>query len=650
MNMMKATCKIFILLIPIFFISQTLIAQHQDNTGLQLAHRADMQDRTLAFNYTGLLAEFKNTKFLLVYFQDQKLHVQDVTDLKFLKKSIRGTLYIPQGIKAFGFSLYNPIAGHDNNNGKGYIYEVYNKSHPVKGALYYKSLLLTSGYVNGFPSEKDYKVAIRLQDEAFSLYPELKKKHILIYLKTLAEADTNSYHQVKCELKHLLNDSLKENASEKSLRMISNLFGAMHRQSMKDSVMDIIVSKYPEGITAASEELSKINKATNTDSLVMLVEKFKREFNHADLSNNLLKVDLSNIYDRIAISYFREKDYCQFLYYESLIPLKDLEVTELVRFYTHLQLTHDTLALPILRRYANEAMHAITMARKQKPADRSQSGWDHLINLYYPCCVEIAAVSAYKDRNLKRAIQLERSILPFNDGYTGNFNLHYLEYIQKSGNKEKLLEEAAEIYTQNKPCPGIDSILRTAYYMRYGKDSSRYTKFTERLDNIAYLNRIKNLKKNMLNILAPLFTLKDMKGSPVSLSDLKGKVVVLDFWATWCVPCIHSFVGMNSVISKYKNDKNVVCLFIDGDESTPDRQTRVEKVKRVLSAKHYKFYVLLDKTKGQNVASLYHIDAIPARVVIDKNGFIQFQDKGYSGDPEKLEQELSTKINILENR
>lgn len=71
---------------------------------------------------------------------------------------------------------------------------------------------------------------------------------------------------------------------------------------------------------------------------------------------------------------------------------------------------------------------------------------------------------------------------------------------------------------------------------------------------------------SMLNSPAPHFILKDLNGKTVSLSDYKGKTLVLEFWATWCPYCRKSFPSTQLLLNKYKDDANVKFLFIDTRE------------------------------------------------------------------------------------
>lgn len=108
------------------------------------------------------------------------------------------------------------------------------------------------------------------------------------------------------------------------------------------------------------------------------------------------------------------------------------------------------------------------------------------------------------------------------------------------------------------------------------------------------------------------FTLTDLDGNTVSLSDYKGKSVYLNFFATWCPPCRAEMPDIEKVYQKYK-DKDFVVLAVDLGE---DKDT----VKSFIEDNGYSFKVLLDS--DQSVGQQYEISAIPVSVFIDKNGKI----------------------------
>jgi peroxiredoxin len=108
------------------------------------------------------------------------------------------------------------------------------------------------------------------------------------------------------------------------------------------------------------------------------------------------------------------------------------------------------------------------------------------------------------------------------------------------------------------------------------------------------------------------FTLVDLEGNEVSLSDYKGKKVFLNFWATWCPPCKAEMPEIEKVYQESK-DSDLVVLAVEIGEP-------LDTVKTFIDNNGYNFKVLLDL--DQSVAASYGISAIPASFFIDEDGNI----------------------------
>lgn len=110
---------------------------------------------------------------------------------------------------------------------------------------------------------------------------------------------------------------------------------------------------------------------------------------------------------------------------------------------------------------------------------------------------------------------------------------------------------------------------------------------------------------------APDFTLRTMDGKAVRLCDLKGKVVVLDFWASWCGPCLRELPSIEKLHREYKG-KDVILLGVNAEDP--------EDARALVQDRQYTFPTLLDE--GRSVTKLYQIRAIPTVIVIDPRGLV----------------------------
>jgi len=134
---------------------------------------------------------------------------------------------------------------------------------------------------------------------------------------------------------------------------------------------------------------------------------------------------------------------------------------------------------------------------------------------------------------------------------------------------------------------------------------------------------------------APAFVLPG-DNKTINLNKLKGKVVYLDFWASWCDPCRKSFVWMNDMHSRYAGKKFTI-VAVNLDSSKADATKFLEQLPA-------SFDIAYDP--DGSVASKYNLKAMPTSYLIDKKGQLVFAHKGYrEGDAKEIEEKIHQLIN-----
>lgn len=119
--------------------------------------------------------------------------------------------------------------------------------------------------------------------------------------------------------------------------------------------------------------------------------------------------------------------------------------------------------------------------------------------------------------------------------------------------------------------------------------------------------------------MAPDFTLKDIDGKDVKLSDYRGKTVILNFFGVWCGWCVKEMPGFIKVYNEYKN-KNVELLVVDSGDTKA-------KLQEYLANNSFNIKPVLDDKN--TVVKLYKVNGFPTSYIIDSKGFIQRVHRGY---------------------
>ena len=130
-------------------------------------------------------------------------------------------------------------------------------------------------------------------------------------------------------------------------------------------------------------------------------------------------------------------------------------------------------------------------------------------------------------------------------------------------------------------------------------------------------NKFKKTECLAENLAVPPFTLLNLKGEKVKSSDFQGKVILLNFWATWCAPCVLEMPAIQKYYKKYPGQFNV--LAVNADETRFEVQTFADDMGLT-------FDVLLDP--GGKTQQLYRIQGYPTSFFVDADGVIRVQHIG----------------------
>jgi len=126
---------------------------------------------------------------------------------------------------------------------------------------------------------------------------------------------------------------------------------------------------------------------------------------------------------------------------------------------------------------------------------------------------------------------------------------------------------------------------------------------------------------------------KDISGNTVNLSDFENKVVFMNFWATWCPPCVGEMPAVQDLYNTYKDDERIQFLMLTDDDP--------EKIKNFIKKREYTFPVFRYQFRPPNV---FQSSVIPTTYIISKKGKIKVKETGASNWNGKTTKELINKL------
>ena len=164
--------------------------------------------------------------------------------------------------------------------------------------------------------------------------------------------------------------------------------------------------------------------------------------------------------------------------------------------------------------------------------------------------------------------------------------------------------------------------------------------FKETQQEQGFENYAKNLKERVENKnqepkkLAANFSIKDMSGYEIKLSEWKGRVVVLNFWANYCLPCAKEIPYLNEL---WRETQTKDIIFLAVTKNTPLEVTRFAQRQKEM----FSFSIL---PNAKELADVYDVNLVPTTIVINKKGEIVHRESGFSGNIDKLKQVIMQEL------
>lgn len=526
----------------------------------------------------------------------------------------------------------------DINAGKGYIIPVYDRKNlPVEGYYAPAANLHTGFGENLFAMKSDPAKGLAILEEGIKLYPNIKSTSNFLNTYFTVLTKTKKDDAINIILNELAGIEQRNNLTESDYNLLIQNYTKYKKKDKVESLTTMMKTKFPDGTWKKNERGLAFSREKNSAAKRKLFDEYFASY-RAEEKNMYLVNDFRA---QLADAYWNEKQYGVYDSLANYINKSYVAMSKNNRAWAMAEKDED---LQMAKQMA-EAATAYAKSEMQKPTAEkpdyyTKKDWEESRKYDYSMFGDTYAFILYKLGDYKTAYPIAKDAATIRGLKDAAYNERYAmtaEKVLPVAETVKLLEQFVVNGTGSDK---IKDALRELY-KKTNPNQTDFDAYLTKLEATASAKKRAEIEKQILNEATPSFTLKDFDGKTVSLSDLKGKTLVIDFWATWCGPCIASMPGMKKAIAKYKDDENVKFLFVDTWESADDK---LKNAKDFMEKKNYAFYVLMDDEN--KMVEDFKVRGIPTKFIIDKEGKIRFKSVGFSGKDEMLVEELSTMIEL----
>jgi len=480
----------------------------------------------------------------------------------------------------------------ENNDKNGWALLLYSETgKPVRGAYSALSNIKGLGFLTYLMDLEATKIdtALALYEKEIELYPgNWQARTAGLTLRTRkAKNDKNENELAK--IGNELDSLLSEHPND--VNLLNMMYYHYYRSNPEKSaqVLEQIKKLEPQHITVLSKKLSKIRKIKDTEQRIEKLRALEQGICDTDAFSwwfNYILQELSALEQ-----------------WESIVEIANKHLEKLGT---------DESSYP---------------AFTKKKKEQFREG-----NLFRP--MQKLATAYHKLGNNNKAEEYYKKLSKFVENLSSSvrFTLweNYLQFLVDTEQWDKAAAIGQTAIEEAESNDKIVELFKTAYTKKTG-DTEAAEQAVAEAKKKAGTFREEEIAKTFMADAQPAaeFTLKNLDSEDVSLASFRGKNVIVDFWATWCGPCIKSFPYLQKFWEQHQNNPDVMVFAVNCSEQKKGGE-RIKLVKKFMADNNYTFPVLFDNP-DDGTKTAYGVSGIPTKFFVGPDGKIYFKEVGFHG-------------------